>query len=81
MRTDREDLTAQQEAVADARASLAAALEDLEAEARRAARAARSRTGRPDVDRVTAAHLAVDRTREALDIATYDLQTAAGHDG
>ncbi|MFB7890385.1 hypothetical protein ACFCZ3_20265 [Cellulosimicrobium cellulans] len=81
MRTDRDDLTAQKEGVATAREDLADALAVLQVEARKAEKAARSRTGRPDVDRVTAAHLDVDRAREALDIATYDLQTAAGHDG
>jgi len=81
MRTDREDLTAQKERVATAREELADALAALQVEAKLAEKAARSRTGRPDIDKVTAAHLAVDRAREALDIATYDLQTAAGHDG
>ncbi|MCW2776281.1 MAG: hypothetical protein JWN17_6 [Frankiales bacterium] len=79
-RPDREDLTRQQEALAAARADLAAALDDLESEAHTAARAARSKRGVPDLPAVHAAARAVERAEEALDLAALDVRTAAGED-
>lgn len=77
---DREDLTRQRDALDGARADLAAALDDLEREAKSAARAARTKRGAPDLPAVHAAARAVERAEEALDLAALDLRTAAGDD-
>lgn len=79
-RPDREDLSRQQEALAVARADLAAALDDLEREAKTAARAARTKRGQPDLPAVHAAARAVERAEEAVDLAALDVRTAAGED-
>ncbi len=79
-RPDREDLTRQQEALAAARADLAAALDLLEREAKDAARAARTKRGVPDLPAVHAAARGVERAEEALDLAALDVRTAAGED-
>ena len=79
-RPDREDLSRQQEALAAARADLAAALDDLEREATTAARAARTKRGLPDLPAVHAAARAVERAEEAVDLAALDVRTAAGED-
>jgi hypothetical protein len=79
-RPDREDLTRQREAVAAARSDLAARLDELEREAKTAARAARTKRGQPDLPAVHAASRAVERAEEALDLAALDLRTAAGDD-
>ena len=81
IRQDREDLTAQRERVAETRAHLHDALSTLAGEAARAAKAARTKTGRPDLPAVYAASRAVERAEEAVDQAVYDLQTAGGEDG
>ena len=80
-RVDVEDLSVQQDMVANSRAHLADALNSLTAHARLAARAAGSKTGRPDLDAVRAAMLSVERAEQACDFAAYDLATAAGEDG
>lgn len=80
-RTGIEEMPVQQDRVATARAHLADALESLATNARRAARAAASKTGAPDLDSVRAATRAVDHAEETLDFAAYDLATAAGEDG
>lgn len=79
-RSDREDVSRQQEALAAARAELAAALDDLSAQAHTAARAARSRRAVPDLPAVHAAARAVERAEEAVDLAALDVRTAAGED-
>jgi hypothetical protein len=79
-RPDREDLTRQRDAVETARADLAVTLDDLEREARTAARSARTKRGQPDLPAVHAAARAVERAEEALDLAALDLRTAAGDD-
>ncbi|MCU1692490.1 MAG: hypothetical protein JWM64_1581 [Frankiales bacterium] len=79
-RPDREDLSRQQEALAQARADLAVALDDLSSEAHTASRAARSKRGVPDLPAVHAAARAVERAEEALDLAALDVRTAAGED-
>lgn len=81
MRADREDVRAQEEAVTAARAALHDALAALAGEAALAAKAAGSKRGQPDLEAVTAAHNAVQRAGEALDMAVYDLSTARGADG
>ena len=80
MRRDREDLTRQTAALAEARAALAEALDDLALEAKDAAKAARSKRGPPDLPAVYAAGNAVRRAEEAVDLATLDLATAGGAD-
>lgn len=80
MRSDREDLTVQREQLAAARGELAASLETLAAEAKSAAKAARTKTGRPDLPEVYAATRAVERAEEAVDLAALDLHTASGGD-
>lgn len=80
-RADREDLSAQEERVRVAREDLARSLDDLIADAKAAAKAARSKRGRPNLDDVYACHAAVQRAEESLDLAVYDLQTASGADG
>ena len=79
-RPDREDVSHQQEVLAAARAHLAAALDDLSAEAHTAARAARSKRAVPDLPAVHAAARAVERAEEAVDLAALDVRTAAGED-
>jgi len=81
MRGDREDVSAQRDAVAAARTELAAALEALAWEARHAAKAAARAKGQPDLEAVAACHNRVGRAGEALDMAVYDLHTASGEDG
>lgn len=78
---DREDLHAQEAAVTAARHQLADALDTLATAAKRAHLAARTKRGQPDLVPVSAAHHAVTRAGEALDIATWDLHTAGGGDG
>lgn len=80
-RLDREDLTAQQTALAEARAALAAALLDAASEATAAAKLL-GRKGRslPRLDEFHTATRAVARAEEALDLAALDLRTAAGED-
>ncbi len=80
-RHDREDTTRQQMRVLVARQFLADALSNLAGEAALAAKATRAKTGSPDLPAVYAASRAVERAEEALDTATYDLQTAQGADG
>lgn len=72
---------AREEAVTAARAALHDALATLEVEAGLAARAARSKRGNPDLPSVIAAFRMVERAEEALDLAVYDRDTAAGADG
>ena len=81
LRADREDLSRQEAAVVETRVALATALDDLEREAKAAARAARTKRGTPDLDAVSAAHRAVQRAEELHDLAVYDLRTAGGADG
>lgn len=80
MRSDREDITAQRENLAAARADLAAKLEALADSAKRAAKAARAKTGRPDLPEVYSDARAVERAEEAVDLAAFDVHTAAGGD-
>lgn len=79
-RPDREDLTRQRETLEAARADLGGRLDDLEREAKAAARAARTKRGQPDLPAVHAAARAVERAEEAVDLAALDLRTAAGDD-
>ncbi len=80
-RADREDLSQQETALAEARADLAAALELLATDAKNAARKARAKRGQPDLDQVRVSFRAFERAEETVDLAAYDLQTAAGADG
>lgn len=80
LRTDREDTQAQQEAVESTRRDLADKLTDLSDESKKAAKAAASKRGAPNVTAVHAAWLAVDRAQEALEIALTDLAGARGED-
>lgn len=73
-RTDREDLSAQQQAVTDAQITFEAALNEVI----RLAKAAR-RTH--DLTELRGAWSALDRADEAFTLAAYDLHTAAGGDG
>lgn len=75
-----EDVAPQRAALADARAHLARALDDLSAAAHDAARAARSKRGTPDLPAVYAHTNAVRRAEETVDLAALDLDTAAGGD-
>lgn len=80
-REDREDTLRQQMRVLVARQNLAEALSNLAGEAALAGKAAKTKTGSPDLPAVYAASRAVERAEEALDTATYDLHTARGGDG
>ena len=80
LRSDREDTQAQQEAVESTRRDLAEKLADLSDESKKAAKAASSKRGNPDVRAVHAAWLAVDRAQEALEMALTDLAGAQGED-
>lgn len=83
MRVDREDLTAQRDALTAARAGLHDALRAVEREAGDAARPAGSKAKRPqavDLTAYLAAHQAVLRAEQTVDLATLDLHTAAGGD-
>lgn len=83
MRSDREDTTKQQAAVAEARQKLHDALSELALEAALAAKVAGStakRAPEPDLPAVYAAASAVKRAEEALDLAKADLDTASGGD-
>lgn len=80
MRNDREDLTAQREKLATARSELADTLESLAVEAKRASKAARTKTGNPDLPEVYAIVRAVERAEEGVDLAALDVYTAGGGD-
>lgn len=79
-RIDREDLSQQIERLASARSDLADALLGLADEAKRAAKAASSKRGQPDILRVHSHVNAVRQAEEALDLAALDLATASGAD-
>lgn len=81
MSRDREDLTAQREAVAHARTVLENALAELSATARAESKVAGRAKGNPNLEAVAADYNAVQRAGEALDMAVYDLHTASGEDG
>lgn len=84
MRRPEEDLTAQLEEEAAARAHLTEVLEDLAAAAASAARVAGSRARRPPpvpLDEVRSQVLRLDRAEQRLDLARYDVHTASGGDG
>lgn len=81
MRRDREDTRAQAEALTAAREDLARALDVLADDAKTAAKAARTKRGRPDLDAVYTSARHVARAEEAVDLAAYDLQTASGEHG
>lgn len=70
---DHEDVSAQAEAKTNAELDLRAALARLSQASKAAAKSLR-------LDEVYAAHRAVQRFEEALDIATLDLATARGED-
>ena len=72
---------AREQAVTDARAQLHDALTTLAGEAALAAKAAKAKRGHPDLPAVYAATRAVERAEEAVDLAVYDRDTAAGEDG
>lgn len=80
LRNDREDTSAQQERLRVARVELAQALDSLAAEAKIAARVARSKAGQPDLPAVYAESRNVERAEQDVDIATHDLATARGED-
>ena len=79
-RPDREDLTKQREALTDARAALADTLSTLSLEAALAVKVLRRPKGDPDLVAVYAAHRAVQRAEEGVDLAVLDLATAGGAD-
>jgi hypothetical protein len=81
MRAQDEETRTQETRVRDARDELADALHALATIARLESRAAGTKTGTPDLDAVYAAVNRVTRAEAALDIAAYDLHTAAGGDG
>jgi hypothetical protein len=76
-----EDVAEQRAALETARAVLSDALFELAETAAKEAKAARSKRGTPDLPAVYAAVRHVWRAEEAVDTATYDLQTASGEDG
>ena len=86
-RRDREDVTAQTDALDKARRDLAERLDDLATDAADAARTLR-RGKRPPtravldlaLDHVHMSHRSVNRAEEALDLAAHDLHTAQGGD-
>lgn len=80
IRSDREDTTRQQENLEAARLELQRSLEDLTDEAKKAAKACGSKRANPDIEAVQAAWLAVDRAREAVELAVTDLAGARGED-
>lgn len=80
-RHDREDYTAQEQAVTDAKAALVQALSDLAGEAALVAKAlGRKRPPANLVDGVRSEFRHVERCEEALDLAVLDLRTARGED-
>lgn len=81
IRADRENYSAQEQALTVARQVLAEHLDELSRHAKTAARAARGRFAQPDLDAVYAAASRVREAHEAADLAAYDLQTARGEDG
>lgn len=72
---DREEVREQADRLADANATLKAALEDLATEAHKQARARQV-----DVALVRGLFRTVERAEEAVDIAGLDLATARGED-
>ena len=84
MRPDRESYAAQDAAVDLARADAVAALASLEVRATDARRVLARRGRQPSptdvLAEVHAAHRAVERAEEALDLALLDRATAAGAD-
>lgn len=81
-RADREDYSEQEARLAEAKATLVKALEDLSQESRLAAKALGSKRPRANlVDGVTAEFRAVERAEESYELARYDLRTARGEDG
>lgn len=79
-----EDVSAQRAAVESARQDLTTALEALSDAASVAARAGHSKARKPppfDLGPVHTWRLAVERREQTLDLALYDLHTAAGGDG
>jgi hypothetical protein len=82
LRPDREDYSAQQERVAEARRTLSVQLRALIAEAKNADRIVLNGRGDPTMILGTLyAHVdSVRRCEEALDLALLDLRTAQGED-
>lgn len=80
MSRDRGDYTAQRAALDDAREALSETLNDLAAQAKLAARTVRRGDGE-ELALVYSLVATVQSREEAVDIATYDLETAMGEDG
>ncbi|MEW1957447.1 hypothetical protein [Kineococcus sp. NPDC059986] len=81
MRHDREDTTAQEQALRAARDEAAQVLAELAAEARSLSKAYAGRTARvPDGSALAGLVDAARRAEEAVDIAALDLATARGED-
>lgn len=80
LRRDDIDLSAQEQALADARAKLAAVLTDLSVEAKKAAKTAATKRGTPDLPKIYALTRAVQSAEEQIDFAALDLHSASGHD-
>ncbi|PRY17131.1 hypothetical protein [Kineococcus rhizosphaerae] len=81
MRHDREDTTAQETALREARDAAATVLAELAAEAKSLAKAYAGRTARiPDGSALAGLVDAARRAEEAVDLAAHDLATARGED-
>jgi hypothetical protein len=81
VRHDREDTTAQEQALRAARDEAAQVLAELAAEARSLSKAYAGRTARvPDGSALAGLVDAARRAEEAVDIAALDLATARGED-
>ncbi|MBB2901801.1 hypothetical protein FHR75_002616 [Kineococcus radiotolerans] len=82
LRHDREDTTAQEAALREARDAAATVLAELAAEAKSLAKAYGARSVRiPDGAALAGLVDAARRAEEAVDIAAHDLATARGEDG
>jgi hypothetical protein len=81
LRQDREDTTAQENALRTARDEAATAMAELAAEARALAKAYGGRSARiPDGSTLAGLMDAARRAEEDVDIAAHDLATARGED-
>jgi hypothetical protein len=77
-RTDRENYGPQLDAIADAQQALRDRLEDLDEANTQARRAANTKAFNPDILKIQAAWLAVDRASDDIAMAHTDLATAKG---
>ena len=81
LRSDREDVSAQEERLRAARAEAAEVMAELAAEAKALGKAYGSRSARiPDGSALAGLVHAARRAEEAVDMAAHDLATARGED-